>query len=271
MKKYILEVLLLIFISLNAGTTLAVMELKGLGITSNVTAILTNSLISELSCFEGYIILERDQMQTILEEQGLQNSGLCDDNECLVEIGGLLGAQKMVTGSIGKLGKKYSLSLRIFDVQTAKSDNSVTVNKKCNEEQLIDLLKDAVKELTDGIVRKKKVILEEDYSKKMQELKKYEQSVIRIEENANNARIQRVSQNISGTVAASCAAYYSDYGVRDEKIMKKIIETKRDYGESVKISNKHEINIPEGYKVKISQNEVITTNKNGTSASVRWR
>jgi hypothetical protein len=271
MIKIATTVLFLALFSLQAGTTLAVMELKGLGTEISIATILTNNLISELSFLEGYTILERDQMQTILEEQGLQNSGLCDDNEYLVEIGGLLGAQKIVTGSIGKLGEMYSLSLRMFDVQTAKSDNSVTLNRKCNEEKLIELLKDAVKELTKGIARKKNVVFEDDYSKKLNELKKYEKNVIRLEEKAKIAKIQKICKNISGTVAASLAAFYSDYGISDKERIINIIETKRDYGESVKISDEHKIDIPQNYKVKISQNEIITTNINGSAASIRWR
>lgn len=47
-------------------------------------------------------VIERNQMDTIMEELGFQYSGACNTDECIVQVGQMLGATKMVAGSISK-------------------------------------------------------------------------------------------------------------------------------------------------------------------------
>ena len=58
-------------------------------------------------------------METILTEQDFQLTG-CTSDECLVEVGQLLGAQMMVGGSISKVGDMYTASARMVDVETSQ-------------------------------------------------------------------------------------------------------------------------------------------------------
>lgn len=174
MLNYICVLLLVCVDLLFSTVKIAVLELKDIKIGGGVSTILTDNLVSELSKHENIEVLEREKINSIMEEQGLQESGLCDDQKCLVKVGGLLGAEKMVTGSIGRLGSIYSLSLRMFDVETAKNQNSVTLNRECKEEELIVLLKDAVYELTEGKSGSSESISAGEYNTKMRELKEYE-------------------------------------------------------------------------------------------------
>ena len=56
-------------------------------------------------------------MKDLLEEQRFQITG-CVEQACAVEIGRLLGARKMVIGSVGKVGDTFTVSLRMVDVET---------------------------------------------------------------------------------------------------------------------------------------------------------
>jgi len=268
--KMIIITALIAILSLDGATSVAVIELKDRDAGAAVASILTDNLISELSGMNYYELVERERMETILEEQGLQNSGLCDDSACLVKIGGLLGAQKMVTGSIGKLGDVYSLSIRMFDVETAKNDNSVTLNKKCKKDDLVILLKDAVKQLTSGIDKKKDFVNDDDYEKKLAKLKEYEEAVAAAEEKANQGKINRVCENLAGTVAATVAAYYAQYGCPEAEMIKKLTTMKSGFGVPV-VLDASKINTPKDYKVEFTADQVIVTHTNGTNSSVRWR
>jgi hypothetical protein len=70
--------------------------------------------------------MERGKMQEILKEQAFQQSGACNTDACAVEVGQLIGVEKMVAGSLGRVGKTYSIVLRLIDVKTGRVERSVT-------------------------------------------------------------------------------------------------------------------------------------------------
>ncbi len=67
---------------------------------------------------DQFDILERNEMQIILKEQGLQMSG-CVEDSCFVELGKILSADIAAYGSIIKL-KKYNITLKIVDVKKSR-------------------------------------------------------------------------------------------------------------------------------------------------------
>lgn len=262
--------LIFIFIGvIHSSVKIAVLELKDIEIGGGVSTILTDNLISEVSSIDNYEVLEREKINAILEEQGLQNSGICDDQRCLVKIGGLLGAEKMITGSIGSLGEVYSLSLRIFDVETAKNENSVTLNRKCKKEELIVLLKDAVYELTEGRSGAETTSSSETAGK-IKELKEYEKKIKEMEREQEKKNIGKICKNVAATVAATCAAYNAQYGLNDNELLKKLPEWNTEYGKSLNFDG-HEMIIPMDYKVEVTLKNIIVSHIDGQSAEVRWR
>jgi len=66
-------------------------------------------------------------MEEILNEQGFQQTG-CTSDECVVEVGKLVGVEQMVTGTIGKIGSIYTISARIIDVETGKMVSQSTLD-----------------------------------------------------------------------------------------------------------------------------------------------
>lgn len=102
-------------------TSIAVMTLKNsAGISPGEIELLSDRLRAELFKTDMVEVMERDQMQAILKEQGFQQSGACTDEGCMVQMGQMLGVQKLVTGSIGKLGSMYMINARIIDVSSAR-------------------------------------------------------------------------------------------------------------------------------------------------------
>lgn len=131
----------ILFILFNAGLTfaevappgttepvplVAVNALEGRGIDANEAATLTDVLRVKLMKTKKYEVMERGQMETILQEQAFQQSGACTDQECIVEMGQILGIEQIIAGSIGKVGSAYSINVRIISVKTGKILNSVS-------------------------------------------------------------------------------------------------------------------------------------------------
>ncbi len=118
---------------------IAVLDLSGEGVTKSEAKTLTDRLRSRLVNTGAFIVLEREQMDEILSEQGFQQSG-CVSDECLVEIGRMIGVQEMVGGSIGKIGRTYTLDLRIIDVETGRILRTVSEDYRGSADGLLGVL-----------------------------------------------------------------------------------------------------------------------------------
>jgi len=101
------------------------MDLVGKNVTQEDASILSDKLRGELLKTGRFQVMERAQMDAILTEQGFQRTGVCADDACLVEMGQLIGVQKMIAGSIGKLGSMYLVSIRMIDMAKGKIDKNV--------------------------------------------------------------------------------------------------------------------------------------------------
>ena len=146
----------------------AILDLEGRGISDLEAATLTDRLRSEMVTVGAFVVVERGQMEMLLEEQGFQQTG-CTSAECAVEVGKLLGVQKMITGSIGKLGELYTVDARMFDVQTGEIERVSKREHRGGIEGLIALLEVVTKDLA-GI--EEEVIVAEQPAKEEKPKKK---------------------------------------------------------------------------------------------------
>jgi curli biogenesis system outer membrane secretion channel CsgG len=127
----------------------AVMNLKGSGISEQDTKFLTDRLTIELQRAGIFDVLERDKMSEILKEQGFQQTGACDETACLVEAGRMLPVQKMIGGSLGKIGDVYAAQLRLIDLKTGKVEMTSARDYKGQMEFLLTVgMREVAEELS---------------------------------------------------------------------------------------------------------------------------
>ena len=119
-------------------TNAAVMDLQAReGISAGVVSTISDYLRTQLVNTDKFVFVTRENMEEVLKEQKFQLSG-CTDQECIVEVGKLLGVRKMFTGSIGKVGVTYIVNIRIIDVESGKIEKAETEEcAKCEEEALL--------------------------------------------------------------------------------------------------------------------------------------
>ena len=109
--------------------TLAVLDLNPQGISLSEAAFLSEHLHTQVTrvvtseSFKktthiDYTIVERSQMDKIFEQFEIQNTG-CTDVSCAVEFGKMLSAERIIIGSVGLVGKTYSIASRIVDIKTS--------------------------------------------------------------------------------------------------------------------------------------------------------
>ncbi len=124
--------------------SIAVADLTSEVLAPTEARTLTEKLHSVLVQTEYFSVLSRSEMQEILKIQEFQSAVSCDDSSCLVEMGKILMVQKVIGGSIGKVGTTYSLSLRIVDVETGKTEFSVNEDFRGDTDELLRMIKDSV-------------------------------------------------------------------------------------------------------------------------------
>jgi TolB-like protein len=142
---------------INRRENYAVVNLKvGEGVTNGDAELISDRLRAEIFNIGNVNVMERNQMQDILKEQGFQQSGAtCTDEACLVQLGQMLGVQFLVAGSLGRLGTLYMVNVRAIDVQTGKIVRVVSVDVKGNIEDLVEHLPRIAMQLT-GVAKKPK-------------------------------------------------------------------------------------------------------------------
>ncbi|MBI4726832.1 hypothetical protein HY768_06365 [candidate division TA06 bacterium] len=133
--------------------TISVMDLNVTsGLSPQEVSMLTDKLLNEFVNTKFYKVVERSKRDEILKEQGFQQSGACDQGACLVEAGQLLGVQKMVGGTIGKLGMMYVVELRVMDVKTGEIDQAFSRKYAGDVSNLLDAMREAAVVFSGGIV-----------------------------------------------------------------------------------------------------------------------
>ena len=125
MKKTLIILCFILQGLLGSSKYLAVLDIEPVGLTDTESTILTEALTSKVIQIDQYNVVERNNINKILDEQKFQHSG-CTDSECAVKIGQLLNADLMIIGNVGKLGSTYTMNARMIDVETGMAITSAT-------------------------------------------------------------------------------------------------------------------------------------------------
>lgn len=96
---------------------LAVMPLQPLGgVKKDVAKILTGMITNQAGATRMFReVISADEVSAVLKAEQMKDALGCDDVSCAAEISGALGADQMITGSVGKLGSKITIQLTLFD------------------------------------------------------------------------------------------------------------------------------------------------------------
>lgn len=127
---------------------LAVLELGAHDVTEGLGRNLTQLLSLELKRLDGVAVISRDEVQTMLRFETEKQALKCDsDLACLMEIGGALGVDYLVAGSIGRLDDTFVLGLKLLDVAEAKAAHRVAESFRGPERDLPQVVRHAARAL----------------------------------------------------------------------------------------------------------------------------
>tara|TARA_B110000438_G_scaffold271381_1_gene289216 strand:+ start:181 stop:1653 length:1473 start_codon:yes stop_codon:yes gene_type:complete len=109
--------------------------------------ICTNAMISGFVKSQKYTVIERSELDKLLNEQKFSHTGLVDD-ETAQEIGKFLGAQYVHVGSISSLQQKLIITTKIIEVSTGVAKASEVFYSSKDIENLLQQLEIASKKLS---------------------------------------------------------------------------------------------------------------------------
>jgi TolB-like protein len=100
--------------------TVAVADFDSQGLASYDASLLCDLYSNSLLSTGVFRVVERKELRKILAEQELQLSDMSEE-ESAVRIGRILNARYLSTGSIGRIGEKYTLNLKLIDIETGET------------------------------------------------------------------------------------------------------------------------------------------------------
>ncbi|MBM4334125.1 MAG: DUF1566 domain-containing protein [Deltaproteobacteria bacterium] len=106
---------------------------------------LTSILVSEISRLGKYEVYSQENVRTLAGWTAERMQLGCTDTKCLTALG-QMDIAKLISGRVGKIGNRYSVSLNLFDTQNARAEKSVSEFGR-SEDELIDLVQVALGKL----------------------------------------------------------------------------------------------------------------------------
>jgi hypothetical protein len=149
LKKIALIIILIHLLSataMAAKNRIAVMDFRADGISKEKALRISELIRTEIVNTNVYTVIERNQMDMVFKEQGIQQTGVINDAYA-IKMGELLSAQKILIGTVMQLGDAIIISGRIVDIEKGIAEFAVN-QSAANENQLLEATRLFCKKLT---------------------------------------------------------------------------------------------------------------------------
>lgn len=131
---------------------IAVVEFQSLGFNkekSFVGKMISEMFTTEVANSEAFKIIERDQLKKVLDEIAVGQSGIIDTSDAR-QLGKILGADAIITGSVMKIEEELRIDSRMIEVKTGVI---MSAERKICKEILSDISSKVI-EMTDSLSEK---------------------------------------------------------------------------------------------------------------------
>jgi len=130
----------------------AVMDLEcKVGISDELASLLSEKMRTSVYDTGLFRVVDRKNMEAILSEQGFQLSD-CTSSECAVQVGRLMGVNKIILGSIGKIEEKSIITVQVVNVETGEIESVAGEECFCRMTDLTAAVETAVKRMAVKII-----------------------------------------------------------------------------------------------------------------------
>ena len=131
-----------------SGPKTAVFDLQAAGVRDAEARSAGLVLPTEVRRYAKGPVISGDDIRALLGlERQKQLLGCHEDSSCMAELGGALGVDEVIDGSLGKLGNTFVLELRRLDTRHSRTLASTNRTVKGEADALVDAVRSAVHEL----------------------------------------------------------------------------------------------------------------------------
>lgn len=162
---------------------LAVMPLKANRVEKATVDVLDELVVNEVSRQGREKVISAADINAVLGFEKMKDAIGCDDLACAADIGGALGVDRLLAGSVNRLGEEMIVSLKIIDIHTQEIRGRVQETAPADESQYRKAIESAVAKLygesadaspaPDAAVEKIPFLYEDDW----REYEKYSRTV----------------------------------------------------------------------------------------------
>lgn len=128
---------------------IAVLDLQAASVRPDLAVSVTDILTTEMVNTGRFEVVERMQVSKILNEQGFQQTGVSDSSKA-AEVGKLLNTKRVIIGTVGKIGTKFIINIKIVNVEKA-SIEFAEKETAVSEDALVDACEDITGKLVQRI------------------------------------------------------------------------------------------------------------------------
>ncbi|MBI9103754.1 MAG: SUMF1/EgtB/PvdO family nonheme iron enzyme [Spirochaetales bacterium] len=126
-KIILISILFFLSLSVFSQEMVSVLDFNAEGGISEYEASTLRSLFeTELIGSGRYTVIEKAQQDQVINAQMDTLKG-CVDDACAVEIGELLSADRILLGSVARIGSLHILTVKIIDIQTSRSEKAESI------------------------------------------------------------------------------------------------------------------------------------------------
>jgi TolB-like protein len=127
---------------------IAVMEIRPLGTEPHKAELLSEVALTESAATDKFEIIGRSDINSMIGfDQQKKILGCTDDSNCLAEIGGALGVEYVMIGTLGKLGALYRVDMKLVDAKKARVAGRFGESVEGSEEKLVATVQRGVRKL----------------------------------------------------------------------------------------------------------------------------
>ena len=130
----------------NQKTKIASLEIMPFDVDKAVTETISQVIALKLGEYKQFQVISKTEIKAMLGyEYEKKTIGCEEDISCLAEIGGAMGVEYIVTGTLGKMEETYVLNLMMIKITDATVNNRVSVSWKGESSGLVELISPYIK------------------------------------------------------------------------------------------------------------------------------
>ena len=141
----------------NKKESIAVLELQATGVDKDLATNLSEILVAEVDRLNIYKVIGKSEIKAMLGfEEEKQILACSDDTGCLAEIGGALGVEKIIIGSIGKISNTFVVNIKLVNIKKAEVEKRFYETVKGDAAILIETIKTSAAAVFENELKAKK-------------------------------------------------------------------------------------------------------------------